>query len=147
MVKEIDAKINEIDNQIEELKKAEVLDEAQLYVLKRQRHDLVKMCKNIGPHDKVFLARHKKRPKITEYIDNIFPILSPAVESGDATFNVLTDVVGSVSYPTNVLPKLSTCNCAERENVVINTNTIDKYNILFIPNIFLMVNTNLPKYT
>ena len=72
MVKEIDAKINEIDNQIEELKKAEVLDEAQLYVLKRQRHDLVKMCKNIGPHDKVFLARHKKRPKITEYIDNIF---------------------------------------------------------------------------
>ncbi len=72
MVKEIDAKINEIDNEIEELKKAEVLDEAQLYVLKRQRHDLVKMCKNIGPHDKVFLARHKKRPKITEYIEHIF---------------------------------------------------------------------------
>ncbi len=72
MVKEIDAKINEIDKQIEELKSKEVFDEVQYYVLKRQRHDLVKMCKNLDPHDKVFIARHKKRPKITEYIDNIF---------------------------------------------------------------------------
>ena len=72
MVKEIDAKINEIDKEIEELMSKEVLDEAQLYVLKRQRHDLVKMCKNLDPHDKVFIARHKKRPKITEYIENIF---------------------------------------------------------------------------
>ena len=72
MVKEIDAKINEIDNEIEKIKSAEVLDEAQLYVLKRQKHDLIKMCKNLGPHDKVYLARHKKRPKITDYIDNIF---------------------------------------------------------------------------
>ncbi len=72
MVKEIDAKINEIDGEIDKLMSAEVLDEAQLYVLKRQRHDLIKMCKNPDPHDKVFLARHKKRPKITEYIENIF---------------------------------------------------------------------------
>ncbi len=72
MVKEIDAKIIEIDNEIEKIKAAEVLDEAQLYVLKRQKHDLIKMCKNLGPHDKVYLARHKKRPKITDYIDNIF---------------------------------------------------------------------------
>jgi len=72
MVKEIDAKINEIDNEIEKIKAAEVLDEAQLYVLKRQRHDLIKMCKNLGPHDKVYLARHKKRPKVTDYIENIF---------------------------------------------------------------------------
>ncbi len=72
MVKEIDEKIIEIDKEIEELKSKEILDEAQLYVLKRQRHDLVKMCKNLDPHDKVYIARHKKRPKITEYINNIF---------------------------------------------------------------------------
>ncbi len=72
MVKEIDAKIIEIGNEIEKLKSEEVLDEAQLYVLKRQRHDLIKMCKELGPHDKVYLARHKKRPKITDYIENIF---------------------------------------------------------------------------
>lgn len=72
MVKEIDAKINEIDSEIEKIKSAEILDEAQLYVLKRQKHDLIKMCKNLGPHDKVYLARHKKRPKITDYIENIF---------------------------------------------------------------------------
>lgn len=72
MIKEIDARINEIDKEIEDIKSKEVVDEAQIYVLKRERHDLVKMCKNLDPHDKVFLARHKKRPKITEYIDEIF---------------------------------------------------------------------------
>ncbi len=72
MVKEIDTRITEIDAQIEKLKSEEAVDEAQIYVLKRERHDLIKMCKNLDPHDKVYLARHKKRPKITEYIDNIF---------------------------------------------------------------------------
>lgn len=72
MVKEIDAKITEIEHEIDKIKAAEVLDEAQLYVLKRQRHDLIKMCKDLGPHDKVYLARHKKRPKVTDYIENIF---------------------------------------------------------------------------
>lgn len=72
MVKEIDARINEIDKEIEDIKSKEVVDEAQIYVLKRERHELVKMCKNLEPSDKVFIARHKKRPKITEYIDAIF---------------------------------------------------------------------------
>lgn len=71
MIKEIDARIGEIDKEIDEIKSKEVVDEAHIYVLKRERHDLVKMCKRLDPHDKVFLARHKKRPKITEYIDAI----------------------------------------------------------------------------
>ena len=72
MIKEIDTRITEIDNEIEKLKKEDAVDEAQIYVLKRERHDLIKMCRNLDPHDKVYLARHKKRPKITDYIDNIF---------------------------------------------------------------------------
>lgn len=72
MVKEIDTRITEIDAEIEKLKQAEVVDEAQIYVLKRERHDLIRMCRNLDPHDKVYLARHKKRPKITDYIENIF---------------------------------------------------------------------------
>ncbi len=72
MVKEIDERIIEIDKEIEDLKSKEAVDEARIYVLKRERHDLVKMCKNLSAHDKVYVARHKKRPKITEYIDNIF---------------------------------------------------------------------------
>ena len=72
MVKEIDERIQEIDKEIELMQKEEIVDEAQIYVLKRERHDLIKMCKNLSPHDKVYLARHKKRPKITEYIDNMF---------------------------------------------------------------------------
>lgn len=72
MIKEIDERIIEIDKEIEDIKSKDVVDEAQIYVLKRERHDLVKMCKNLSAHDKVYVARHKKRPKITEYIDNIF---------------------------------------------------------------------------
>ena len=72
MVKEIDERIIESDKEIEDIKSKDVVDEAQIYVLKRERHDLVKMCKNLSAHDKVYIARHKKRPKITEYIDNIF---------------------------------------------------------------------------
>lgn len=72
MIKEIDERIVEIDKEIEDIKSKDVVDEAQIYVLKRERHDLVRMCKNLSAHDKVYVARHKKRPKITEYIDNIF---------------------------------------------------------------------------
>ena len=72
MVKEIDERVQEIDKEIERLFAEDAVDEAQIYVLKRERHDLIKMCKNLSANDKVYLARHKKRPKITEYIDNIF---------------------------------------------------------------------------
>jgi acetyl-CoA carboxylase carboxyl transferase alpha subunit len=72
MIKEIDTKISEIDSEIEKLMGEECVDEAQIYVLKRQRHDLIRMCKNLDAHDKVYLARHKKRPKITDYVDNLF---------------------------------------------------------------------------
>ncbi len=72
MIKEIDAKISEIDKEIEKVRSMEVFDEAGYYVLKRQRHDLIKLCKNLKPHDKVYIARHKRRPKINDYIENIF---------------------------------------------------------------------------
>lgn len=72
MVKEIDERLVEIETEIEKIKSGEIVDEAKIYVLKREKHDLIKMCKNLEPHDKVYIARHKKRPKITDYIDNIF---------------------------------------------------------------------------
>lgn len=72
MIKEIDEKIAEIDREIGEILESETKDEARIYVLKRERHNLIHMCKNLNSHDKVYLARHKKRPKITEYVDAIF---------------------------------------------------------------------------
>ncbi len=72
MVKEIDERIQEIDKELERMLEEDPVDEPQVYVLKRERHELIKMCKNLDPHDKVYLARHKKRPKITEYVDAIF---------------------------------------------------------------------------
>ena len=61
MIKEIDERIAEIDKEIEEIMASDLVDEAKVYVLKRERHDLIHMCKNLNSHDKVYLARHKKR--------------------------------------------------------------------------------------
>ena len=72
MVKEIDERIQAIDAEIEDLSSKEAVDEAQIYVLRREKHELIKMCRDLTPHDKVYIARHKKRPKVTEYISNIF---------------------------------------------------------------------------
>ncbi|MGN0367410.1 MAG: acetyl-CoA carboxylase carboxyltransferase subunit alpha [Wujia sp.] len=72
MIKEIDERITEIEKEIDLINASEIKDEAKLYVLKREKHDLIHMCKNLESHDKVYLARHKKRPKITEYVDALF---------------------------------------------------------------------------
>ena len=72
MIKEIDTRINEIDDEIEKIVNTEPVDEVRMYILKKERHDLVKMCKDLNAHDKVYLARHKKRPKISDYIENVF---------------------------------------------------------------------------
>ena len=45
MVKVIDERITEIDKEIENIMSQECRDEAKMYVLKRERHDLIKMCK------------------------------------------------------------------------------------------------------
>lgn len=95
MVKEIDTRVNEIDQEIEKIKSQEVVDEAQIYVLKRERHDLIKMCKDLEPHDKVYLARHKKRPKITEYIDNIFEDFFE--QEGDALGKEDASILGGIA--------------------------------------------------
>ena len=34
--------------------------------------ELAKACENLTAHDKVFLARHRKRPKIDDYINALF---------------------------------------------------------------------------
>ena len=95
MVKEIDEKIIEIDNEIEKILNEDVVDEARLYVLKREKHDYIKMCKNLDPHDKVYLARHKKRPKINDYIDNIFEDFFE--QKGDALGKNDSSIIGGIA--------------------------------------------------
>ena len=41
MIKEIDERIAEIDKEIEEIMASDLVDEAKVYVLKRERHDLI----------------------------------------------------------------------------------------------------------
>lgn len=72
MIKEIDERISEIDKEISDIMSKEVVDEARRYILKRERYELIKMCKKLDAGDKVYLARHKRRPKVDEYIENIF---------------------------------------------------------------------------
>ena len=40
--------------------------------LTRRRADLLAGCKSLAPEDRVFLARHPRRPKIDAYIDALF---------------------------------------------------------------------------
>lgn len=115
MVREIDTRINEIDEEIEKLKKSDAVDEAQIYVLKRERHDLIKMCKNLDPHDKVYLARHKKRPKITDYVENIFDDFFE--QKGDALGREDSSIYGGIAMyngiPVTVIGHRKGCNLNE----------------------------------
>lgn len=105
MVKEIDERIIQIDKEIEDIMSQECKDEAKMYVLKRERHDLIKMCKNLEPHDKVYLARHKKRPKVTEYIDAVFEDFFE--QKGDALGKEDGSIFGGIAlykgFPVTVL--------------------------------------------
>ena len=95
MIKEIDTRINEIDDEIEKIVNTEPVDEVRMYILKKERHDLVKMCKDLNAHDKVYLARHKKRPKISDYIENVFDDFLE--QQGDALGKEDSSILGGIA--------------------------------------------------
>ncbi|MBR6173811.1 MAG: acetyl-CoA carboxylase carboxyltransferase subunit alpha [Eubacterium sp.] len=48
------------------------LTEDELRALDAEYAELAGQCENLTAHDKVFLARHRKRPKIDDYISHLF---------------------------------------------------------------------------
>lgn len=71
MIKELEAKINEIEKQLCTVDNTEagVIIRAQLM---RTREELLRACTQLSPADKVYLARHAGRPNIRQYIDALF---------------------------------------------------------------------------
>lgn len=74
MLKEIDRKIDELDRELSALreKKKSPARDLSIRRLERERRGLLKACENPAPADKVYLARHPRRPKIQDYIDALF---------------------------------------------------------------------------
>ncbi len=67
-IREIDERMSAINEE----KKNSLLSEEELDRLNEEYSELCKSCENLTPHDKVFLARHRRRPKIDDYINALF---------------------------------------------------------------------------
>lgn len=74
MIREIDEQIQDIDNEMEELstKTDDYAADVRIKELKSKRKRLLRQCENLTPADKVYLAKHKKRPKVDDYINALF---------------------------------------------------------------------------
>lgn len=74
MIREIDEQIQDIDNEMEELsaKTDDYAADVRIKELKSKRKRLLRQCENMTPADKVYLAKHKKRPKVDDYINALF---------------------------------------------------------------------------
>ena len=56
-------------------------DKEQLREVKKEYVEIAKEARTLSPHDRVFLARHRKRPKVDDYIGHIFEDLF--IQRGD----------------------------------------------------------------
>lgn len=74
MMREIDEQIRAIEEEIEELsqKTDDYAADVRVKELKSEKKKLLHQCENLTPADKVYLARHKNRPKVDDYIDALF---------------------------------------------------------------------------
>ena len=96
MIKEILQMEEELVRQIDELKGD---DRPSARLRRRQlesdRQELLATCKNLSAEEKVFLARHPKRPKIDEYIDALFPDFFE--QKGDRASSDDTSILGGIA--------------------------------------------------
>ena len=63
--------------------------------LVRDREELLASCKQLSPEEKVFLARHPKRPKIDDYIQALFTDFFE--QKGDRQSKEDTSILGGVA--------------------------------------------------
>ena len=96
MIKEILQMEEELVRQIDELQGD---DRPSARLRRRQlesdRQELLATCKNLSAEEKVFLARHPKRPKIDEYIDALFTDFFE--QKGDRASSDDTSILGGIA--------------------------------------------------
>lgn len=72
MLREIDERLRAIETEIEEINSSDNSDAKRIKELRKEYKSLISECKDLTPIDKVYLARHKNRPKVDDYIEAIF---------------------------------------------------------------------------
>lgn len=74
MIRELDAQIDALDAAIAALEKQEPEETGQLRLrqLRRDREELLALCRVRTPEDRVWLARHPRRPTVSDYIEALF---------------------------------------------------------------------------
>ncbi len=75
MIREIIQEAEQIGNRIDALSENDELIEKnaeEIRSLDKTRNELLSKCTELNPSDRVFLARHPKRPHIKDFIDNLF---------------------------------------------------------------------------
>ena len=74
MIRELDAQIDALDAAIAALEKQEPEETGQLRLrqLRRDREELLALCRVRTPEDRVWLARHPRRPTVSDYIEAPF---------------------------------------------------------------------------
>lgn len=87
MIKDILNEVDSLDQRIDALQNPVPVEDAEqqllgedspvqtgetLEELQRQREELLEQCRKLTPEDRVFLARHQGRPRVNEYIQELF---------------------------------------------------------------------------
>lgn len=73
LIQEIDQKIDELDKTIESIKdRQSPADTLALSQARRSRKELLSLCSELTPADRVYLARHPRRPGTEDYLDALF---------------------------------------------------------------------------
>lgn len=95
---EIEKKIEAIEQELAELKTAE--DSEYKKVRERQlinnKEELMQAMKNLSPTDKVAVARHKDRPNVSEYIEEMFEEFFEL--KGDHYFGEDESILGGLAF-------------------------------------------------
>lgn len=96
MIKEILQRVDALDKELATLALREDDAAKQLRAtLQRARTELLSSCVQLSASDKVFLARHPKRPKIDDYIDALFTDFF--VQKGDRQCREDESILGGVA--------------------------------------------------
>lgn len=73
MIREIDEQLQKLEAEIEELaQQDDYAADVRIKELKSEKKKLLRRCVDLAPMDKLYLARHKSRPKVDDYIDALF---------------------------------------------------------------------------
>lgn len=97
MIREIDERILEIDKEIEteSAKENDYAADVRIRELKSEKKKLLRQCDKLTPADKVYLARHKNRPKVDDYINALFDDFF--IQRGDALGKEDKSILGGIA--------------------------------------------------